>query len=146
MASDEKLNKIYKNSKTIAIIGLSSDSRKPSFQVAEYLQQQDFRIIPINPKYSRVLNEKCYPDLISAQYDLAPRRIDIVDIFRRPEFVSSHVDEAIKIGAQVIWMQEGIENVEAAARAKAKGLTVIMNSCLMKAHRRLNQVSNQQYA
>lgn len=125
---------ILKTAKTIAIVGLSDKKDRPSYDVASYLQEQGYRIIPINPNVSEILGEKSYPDLLSIPKDIT---IDIVDIFRRSELVMPHVKEAIARGdAKMIWMQEGVVNEEAAELAKQSGIEVIMNFCLMKTHRK----------
>ena len=118
--------------RTIAVVGLSSKRFRPSFGVAEYLQRAGYRIIPINPHETVVLGEECYPDL-----DAAPEPIDIVDIFRRSEFVPEIVEAAIRKGAKAVWMQEGVIDEQAAHRAEAAGLTVVMDRCILKDHRRL---------
>jgi predicted CoA-binding protein len=99
--------------------------------VAEYLQSRGYRIIPVNPHETEVLGEKAYPDL-----DSVPEKIDIVDIFRRPEFVPDVVEAAIRVGARVVWMQEGIVNEAAAQRARGAGLEVVMDRCILKEHRK----------
>jgi predicted CoA-binding protein len=104
--------------------------------VAEYMQKAGYRIVPVNPGVSQVLGEKCYPDL-----DSVPEQVDIVDIFRRPEFVPEIVEAAIRKGAKVIWMQEGVVHEEAARRAEEAGLVVIMDRCILKDHRRLAYAS-----
>ena len=119
------------SSKTIAVVGLSSKKSRPSFGVSEYMQRAGYRIIPVNPNETQALGEKCYPDLESI-----PEKIDIVNIFRRSEFVSEIVDAAIRIGARGVWMQEEVIDEAAAARARAAGLTVIMDRCILKEHRR----------
>ena len=125
---------ILKTAKTIAIVGLSDKPDRPSYDVASYLKEQGFRIIPINPNVPEVLGEKAYPDLLSVPKDI---QIDIVDIFRKSELVLPHVKEAIDRGdAKTIWMQEGVINQEAADLAKEHGLEVIMNFCLMKTHKK----------
>ncbi len=123
---------LLKTSRTIAVVGLSNRRFRPSYGVAEYMQHNGYRIIPVNPLEQTVLGEKCYPDL-----DSIPDRVDIVDIFRRPEFVPEIVDAAIKIGARAVWMQEGVVHEEAAAKAIAAGLTVVMDRCILKDHRRM---------
>jgi predicted CoA-binding protein len=124
---------LFKNAKTIAIVGLSDKKERPSYEVAEYLQSQGYKIIPINPQVSEVLGEKAYPDLLSVPRDV---RIDIVDIFRRSDLVLPHVEEAVKRGdTKMIWMQEGVVNEEAATYARLHGLDVTMNFCLMKTHK-----------
>lgn len=118
-------------SKTIAVVGLSAKRSRPSFGVAEYMQQAGYRIVPVNPNETEVLGEKCYPDLNSI-----PEKIDIVDIFRRSEVVPEIVEGAIRIGARAVWMQEDVVHEAAAARARAAGLTVVMDRCILKEHRR----------
>ena len=120
---------LLKTSRTIAVVGLSSKRFRPSYGVAEYMQRNGYRIIPVNPFEQAVLGEKCYPDLDSVR-----ERVDIVDIFRRAEFVPEIVEAAIRIGARAVWMQEGVVHEEAAARAKAAGLAVVMDRCILKDH------------
>lgn len=126
------IEKILKGYKTIAVVGLSPKEDRPSHNVAKYLKSQGYRIIPVNPNATEIFGEKCYPDLKSIS-----EKVDIVDIFRRSEDVPSIVDEAISIGARVVWMQEGIINNEAADRARKAGLEVIMDRCMLKEHKRL---------
>ncbi len=127
------LKNFFNTIKTIAVIGLSNKAARPSHKVASYLQSQGFRIIPVNPKEKEVLGEKAYPDLLAIPKEI---HIDVVDIFRRSEDVMPHVRETIQRGdAKTIWMQEGIINQEAEELATQKGLNVIMNFCLMKAHK-----------
>ncbi|MGD0363336.1 MAG: CoA-binding protein [Bryobacteraceae bacterium] len=121
---------LLKTSRTIAVVGLSNKRFRPSFGVAQYMQRNGYRIIPVNPFEREVLGEKCYPDL-----DSIAGRVDIVDIFRRAEFVPEIVDAAIRIGARAVWMQEGIEHPEAAQKAAAAGLMVVMDRCILKDHR-----------
>jgi predicted CoA-binding protein len=111
-----------RNSKTIAVVGLSDNPQRDSHRVAKYLQSQGYRIIPVNPMIQETLGEKSYPDLKSV-----PEPIDMVDIFRRSELVAPVVDEAIAVGARYIWMQDGVINQEAAAKAEAAGIPVIMD-------------------
>ena len=110
-------------SKTIAVVGLSPNPERPSHYVAKYLQEQGFRVIPVNPLIDEALGEKSYPDLKSI-----PQEIDIVDIFRRSELVGPVVDEAIEVGARYIWMQDGVVDEAAAARARAAGIPVVMKN------------------
>jgi predicted CoA-binding protein len=117
----------------IAVVGLSNAKMKPSFQVAQYLQRVGYKIYPINPKYSEILGEKCYPSLHAVK-----DAIEIVDIFRKSEFVTPIVREAIDIGAKVIWMQLGIVNREASKLALKAGLQVIMDRCIKIEHKNLN--------
>jgi predicted CoA-binding protein len=123
---------LLKTSRTIAVVGISSKRFRPSYGVAEYMQRNGYRIIPVNPQVEAVLGEKCYPDLDSVR-----ERVDIVDIFRRPEFVPEIVEAAIRIGARTVWMQEGVVHEQAADRARAAGLTVVMDRCILKDHRRM---------
>jgi predicted CoA-binding protein len=123
---------LLRDSHTIAVVGLSSKRFRPSYGVAEYMQKEGYRIIPVNPNEAEVLGEKSY-----ARIEDIPERIDIVDIFRRSEFVGPVVDSAIQIGARVIWMQEGVVHEEAAQKARAAGLAVVMDRCILKEHMRL---------
>ncbi len=115
---DEQLQ----NSKTIAVVGLSGDPDRISFRVTRYMQEQGYRIIPVNPMVKEVLGEKSYPDLKSV-----PEPIDMVNIFRRSELVPPVVDQAIEVGVNYIWMQDGVINPDSAAKAEAAGIPVIMD-------------------
>jgi uncharacterized protein len=126
------VSELLKTSRTIAVVGLSGRRFRPSYGVAEYMLRNGYRIIPVNPLVAAVLGEKCYPDL-----DSIPERVDIVDIFRRSEFVPDIVESAIRIGARAVWMQEGVVHEEAAAKAAAAGLAVFMDRCILKDHRRI---------
>jgi predicted CoA-binding protein len=128
----KQLTEILQQSHTIAVVGLSGKRFRPSYGVAEYMQRAGYRIIPVNPQEAQVLGEKAYPDL-----DSIPESVDIVDIFRRSEFVPEIVEAAIRKGAKVIWMQEGVIHEGAAHRAMDAGLTVFMDRCILKDHRRL---------
>jgi predicted CoA-binding protein len=123
---------VLRSARTIAVVGLSSKRYRPSHGVAEYMQSSGYRIIPVNPFETEVLGEHAYPEL-----DRVPGTVDIVDIFRRPEFVPEIVEAAIRIGARAIWMQEGVVHEDAAAKARAAGLEVVMDRCILKEHRRL---------
>jgi predicted CoA-binding protein len=123
---------LLRSAKTIAVVGLSSRRTRPSYGVSEYLQSAGYRIIPVNPNESEVLGEKAYPTL-----DDVPERIDIVDIFRRSELVPEIVDAAIRIGARGVWMQEGVVHEDAAKKARAAGLEVVMDHCILKEHRKM---------
>jgi predicted CoA-binding protein len=118
--------------RTIAVVGLSGSRFRPSYGVSEYMQEQGFRIIPVNPNETEILGERCYATL-----EDVPEKVDIVNIFRRPEFVPPLVESAIRIGARCVWMQEGVVHEEAAERARAAGLLVVMDRCILKEHRRL---------
>ena len=117
---------------TIAVVGLSPDQGKPSFEVAAYLQRAGYRIIPVNPACQEILGERCYPTLADI-----PGEVEIVDVFRRAEFLPEVVEQAIAKGAKVVWMQEGIVNQPAADRAEEAGLAVVMDRCLLKEHHKL---------
>jgi len=126
------VGKLLRTSHTIAVVGLSCKRYRPSYGVAEYMQNAGYRIIPVNPCEEEVLGEKSYNDLAQV-----PEKVDIVDIFRRSEFVPEIVDAAIRLGARAIWMQEGVIHEEAAAKAQAAGLEVVMDRCILKEHRRM---------
>ena len=130
----KQISEILRIGRTIAVVGLSAKRYRPSYGVAEYMQRAGYRIIPVNPHETEVLGEKCYPDVESV-----PEPIDIVDIFRRSEFVPEIVEAAIRKGAKVIWMQEGVVHEEAARRAQEAGLEVVMDRCILKDHRRLRR-------
>ena len=125
----DPITAILKTSRTIAVVGLSNRRHRPSYGVAEYLQSAGYRIIPVNPQEAEVLGEKCY-----ARLEDIPERVDIVDIFRRSEFVPEIVETAVRIGARGVWMQEGVVHHEAAERARRAGLFVIMDKCILKEH------------
>jgi uncharacterized protein len=117
---------------TIAVVGLSPDQGKASYEVAAYLQRAGFRVIPVNPACQEILGERCYPTLADI-----PDEVEIVDVFRRSEFLPEIVEQAIAKKAKVVWMQEGIVNQPAAQRAEEAGLAVVMDRCLLKEHHRL---------
>ncbi len=118
--------------RTIAVVGLSHKRMRPSYGVSEYMQHAGYRIIPVNPAETEVLGEKAYPDLESI-----PEPVDVVNIFRRSEFVGPIVDAAIRIGAKAVWMQEDVVDEAAAEKARAAGLAVVMDRCILKEHRKL---------
>jgi uncharacterized protein len=122
---------ILKKYKTIAVVGLSSNPSRPSFGVTEYMQSAGYRIIPVNPNEMEVLGEKSY-----ARPEDVPEKIEIVNVFRRPENVPPVVESAIRVGAKVVWMQLGVENAAAAERARAAGLIVVEDACILVEHRR----------
>ncbi|MDO8530619.1 MAG: CoA-binding protein [Dehalococcoidia bacterium] len=126
------IEEILKSSKTVAVVGLSPRPDRPSYEVARYLQEHGYRIIPVNPQATEVLGEKSYPSLADV-----PVPVDVVDIFRRSEDVPPIVDEAVMVKARVVWMQEGIVNQQAAATARRAGLDVVMDRCMQKEHKRL---------
>jgi len=133
-AGVDPIANILKKYKTIAVVGLSSNPMRPSFGVTEYMQGAGYRIIPVNPNETEVLGEKSY-----ARLEDVPEKIDIVNVFRRAEEVPPVVESAIRIGAKVVWMQSGIENEEAAGKARAAGLTVIEDACILVEHRKRKQ-------
>lgn len=126
---NDPISELLRTSRTIAVVGLSSRRQRPSFGVAQYMQSAGYRIIPVNPNESEVLGERCY-----ARLEDVPERVDIVDVFRRSEFVPEIVESAIRIGARSVWMQEGVIHPPAAERARQAGLTVVMDSCILKEH------------
>jgi len=128
-AAGDPASEILKTSRTIAVVGLSNRRHRPSYGVAQYLQSAGYRIIPVNPGEAEVLGEKAY-----ARLEDIPEHVDIVDIFRRSEFVPEIVESAIRMGARGVWMQEGVVHSQAAERARSAGLFVIMNTCILKEH------------
>jgi uncharacterized protein len=132
MNDDQMMKDILVSAKTIASVGLSSNQEKESYWIVSYLKDQGYRIIPVNPTADEILGEKAYPDLESV-----PEKIDVVQVFRKPEDVPPVVDSAIKVGAKAVWMQEGIVHEEAAQKARQAGLQVVMDACMRVTHRRL---------
>lgn len=130
--SDRQIKDLLQQTHTIAVVGLSSSRFRASYGVSQYMQSAGYRIIPVNPNEREVLGEKSY-----ARLEDIPEKIDLVDVFRRPEFVPEIVDAAIRVGVRAIWMQEGVVNETAAQRARDAGLFVVMDSCILKEHRRL---------
>ena len=126
MTLEEKILKEYR---TVAIVGASSNPGRPSFRVVRYLSEHGYNVIPVNPNERDILGMTCYPNLSSI-----PEKVEVVDIFRKSEAVMPVVEEAIKVGAKAIWMQEGVINEEAAARAREAGLLVVMDKCMRKQH------------
>lgn len=131
IAPADPLQEILKKYKNIAVVGLSSNPLRPSFEVTQYMQESGYRIIPVNPTETEVLGEKSY-----ARLEDVPEKVEIVNVFRRPEDVPPIVEGAIAVGAKVLWMQLGIENAAAAERGRAAGLTVIEDACILVEHRR----------
>lgn len=132
MTDDDTLRRILTNYKRVAIVGLSADRSRPSNVVAKYLLDHGFEVTPVNPKYDAILGQPCYPDLTAI-----PTPVDIINLFQRSERVPPFVDAAIDIGAKVIWMQLGIVHEEAAEKARAAGLEVVMNRCIKIEYARL---------
>jgi predicted CoA-binding protein len=121
--------KILRSARTIAVVGLSANPRRPSHGVARYLQRAGYRIIPVNPNVAEVLGERAYPTLSEL-----PEPVDVVEVFRRSDFAGPIVDEAITIGAGAVWLQDGVVDEAAAERARAAGLDVVMDDCMMRRH------------
>ncbi len=124
--------KILNEYHAVAVVGVSPNPKRPSCRVASYLTRHGYRVIPVNPNTQQILGKTSYPDLSSI-----PEKVEVVDIFRRSEEVPPIVDEAIKIGAKAVWMQEGVINEGAAVKARNAGLLVVMDKCMRKEHRRL---------
>jgi predicted CoA-binding protein len=126
------LRHVLRESRTLAIVGLSADWYRPSYFAAKYMQEKGYRIIPVNPKYPEILGEKCYPDLQSI-----PVRVDLVDVFRKPADCVPIAEAAVEIGAKFLWLQIGVVNQEAKEIAERAGLTVIMDRCVKIEYARL---------
>jgi len=122
-------DKILRSAHTIAVVGLSANPRRPSHGVARYLQRVGYHIIPVNPNVTEVLGERAYATLSEL-----PKPVDVVEVFRRSEFAGAIVDEAIAIGARAVWLQDGVVDEAAAERARAAGLDVVMDDCMMRRH------------
>lgn len=127
--SDEELRQILGRARTIAVVGLSSNPHRPSHEVAEYLQRRGYRIVPVNPNEAQVLGERTYASLLDVPGDVS---VDIVDVFRRSEATPGIAEDAVAIGAKVLWLQDGVISDEARRIAEAGGLTVIMNDCIRR--------------
>ena len=136
----EKIADILRSARTIAVVGLSGRRFRPSYGVSEYMQSAGYRIIPVNPNETAILGERSYASL-----EEVPEKIDIVNIFRRSEFVPAIVDAAIRKGAALIWMQEGVVHEEAAAKARAAGMAVVMDHCILKVHQKLRASTPRAY-
>lgn len=130
--TDPQLKQLLSTAATIAIVGVSGNATKPSYEVMQKLQRSGYKVIPVNPRETEILGERSYPSLVDV-----PERIDIVDVFRRPEDTPGIADEAVTIGAKALWLQTGIASDDAAARAAAGGLTVVMDRCISDTHTRL---------
>jgi predicted CoA-binding protein len=129
--SKQTINQILDECQTIAVVGLSSSPMRPSNGVARYMKQKGYKVIPVNPNEESVFGEKAYPSLADV-----PGKIDLVDIFRRSEEAGAAVDEAIRLGAKAVWLQEGVIDQDAAGRAQDAGLLVVMDRCWLKEHAR----------
>ncbi len=139
MSTRSVIEKILREYRNIAVVGLSPNPNRPSYAVASYLATKGYHVIPVNPTTSEVMGRTSYPDLRSV-----PEKVEVVDIFRRPEHVMPIVEEAIKIGARAVWMQEGIINEEAAAKAREAGLLVVMDRCMYKEHSRMMKTEQEE--
>jgi len=129
--TSDDIGRLLSAIRTIAVVGLSNDPMRPSYGVSSYMQQQGYRIIPVNPTISEALGERSYPNLSSVD-----EKIDLVNVFRRPEFVPDIVYEAIRLKLPAIWLQEGVIHAEAAQKAREAGMSVVMDRCILKEHRR----------
>jgi len=134
MAKIETIAELLQQSKTIAVVGLSNSPLRPSHGVTAYMQTQGYRIIPVNPEVEFVLGEKAYSSLLDV-----PEKIDIVNVFRRSQFVPEIVEQAIQKKASAVWMQEGVEHEGAAEKARQAGLFVVMDKCILKEHRKISR-------
>jgi predicted CoA-binding protein len=134
LSESDPIADLLKRSKTIAVVGLSDNPLRPSYGVSAYMQSHGYRIIPVNPKIDACLGEKSYATLLDIRPKDMPEKIDIVNIFRRPEFVAEIVDQAIQLKVPAIWMQEGVAHQEAARKALAAGILVVMDRCILKEH------------
>ncbi len=132
LTKDEDLKKLLTETKSIAVVGASPKPWRDSGSIAEFLNRKGYKVYPVNPMYQEVLGMKCYPDLRSI-----PDKIDMVDIFRKPEEVGPIIDEAIAVGAKSVWMQLGVVNDAAASTAEKAGLSVVMDRCIAVEHRAL---------
>ena len=133
-SESDRITELLNTAKTIAVVGLADSPLRPSYGVSHYMRSQGYRIIPVNPKINDWEGEKAYASLLDV-----PDKIDIVNIFRRPEFVPEVVEQAIQIKAPVIWMQEGVIHEEAAEKARKAGIFVVMDLCILKEHRTRNR-------
>ncbi|MFN8006246.1 MAG: CoA-binding protein [Terriglobia bacterium] len=131
LANELTIAEILRRTKTIAVVGLSQNRFRASNRVADYMQSEGYRIVPVNPRYTSILSEICYPDLLQIPASIS---IDMVNIFRKVEAIPAIVEQAIQRGVQGVWMQEGLVHEEAAKRANQAGLWVVMNRCVMIEH------------
>lgn len=128
----ETIQRIFAECRTIAVVGLSSDRRRPSHSVAGYMKRVGYKVIPVNPNETEVFGDKSYPDLFAV-----PEKIELVNVFRRPDEAGKAVDQAIAVGAKAVWLQEGVIDNAAAQRALDAGLLVVMDRCWLKEHMRI---------
>ena len=132
----ERITEVLKTAKTIAVVGLTDSPLRPSYGVSHYMRSQGYRIIPVNPNIADWEGEKAYASLLDI-----PEKVDIVNVFRRPEFVPDIMEQALQIKAPVIWMQEGVIHEEAAEKARQAGVFVVMDCCILKEHHKRNLAS-----
>ena len=130
---EDRVMELLRRAKTIAVVGLSNDASRPSYGVAAYLQSRGYRVVPVHPGLKEVLGEKAYPSLSEAAKE---EKIDIVDVFRRPEAVPAIVDEVLALGIPALWLQETVVHADAARKAREAGVLVVMDKCILKEHRR----------
>ena len=134
MKPSDPIYELFSRMKTIAVVGLSDNPMRPSHGVSAYMQAAGYRIIPVNPQIAEALGEKSYPSLLEIPLEVA-KKIDLVDVFRRPEFVDEIVEQAIRLKIPAIWLQEGVINERAAEKARKAGIFVVMDRCVLKEHR-----------
>jgi predicted CoA-binding protein len=134
LKESDPIYELLSRMKTIAVVGLSESPMRPSHGVSAYMQAEGYKIIPVNPRIAEALGEKAYPSLLEVPLEMR-KRIDLVDVFRRPEFVDEIVEQAIQLKIPAIWMQEGVVNERAAEKARKAGMFVVMDQCVLKEHR-----------
>ncbi len=134
MTESDPIYDLLSRAKTIAVVGLSESPMRPSHGVSAYMQAAGYRIIPVNPQIAEALGEKAYPSLLEVPHELA-EKIDVVDVFRRSEYVDEIVEQAIQLKIPAIWLQEGVINERAAEKARKAGMFVVMDRCILKEHR-----------
>ena len=134
MKQSDPIYELLSRAKTIAVVGLSESPMRPSHGVSAYMQAQGYKIIPVNPQITEALGEKSYPSLLELPLEVA-KKIDVVDVFRRPEYVDEIVDQAIQLKIPAIWLQEDVINEHAAGKAREAGIFVVMDRCILKEHR-----------
>jgi uncharacterized protein len=135
LPQSDPIAELLKRSKTIAVVGLSNNPLRPSHGVSAYMQEHGYRIIPVNPQIEECLGEKAYASLLDLPDKAVPEKIDIVNIFRRPEYVEEVVEQAIQLKVPAIWMQEDVIHERAAEKARKAGIFVVMDRCILKEHR-----------
>lgn len=129
---DPILKRMFRQNRVIAIVGLSPREDRPSHRIATYLMDQGYEVIPVNPAHKEILNQPAYPNLLKI-----PQRVDLVDVFRRPEYVPEIVRDSIDKNVRVLWLQEGVIHPKAAGKASAAGIQVVMDRCIYRDHKRL---------